>query len=109
KAYRVLGASPAGVPALEQKSLTVWPTRTIYTFEGAGVALTLTFMTAALPEDLDVLSRPVTYVTYNFKATDKKSHDVQFYFGAGAELAVNDPLQRVEWSAVHVEELNALK
>ncbi len=39
------------------------PTRTIYTFEGAGVALTLTFTTATLPEDLDILAPPVTYVT----------------------------------------------
>ena len=33
------------------------PTRTVYTFEGGGVALTLTFLTPALPDDLDVLSR----------------------------------------------------
>ncbi len=79
KAYRVMGASPASVPALEQKSLAVLPTRTIYTFEGAGVALTLTFMTAALPEDIDVLSRPVTYLTYDFKATDGKTHEVSVY------------------------------
>jgi hypothetical protein len=64
KAFRVMGASPTNVPALEQKSLTVLPTRTIYTFEGAGVELKLTFMTPALPDDLDVLSRPVTYVTW---------------------------------------------
>src|ERR1044071_4950922 len=44
KVYRVMGASPTNVPALEQKSLTVLPTRTIYTFAGAGVELTLTFM-----------------------------------------------------------------
>ena len=30
----------------------VLPTRTIYTFTGAGVELTLTFMTPALPEDI---------------------------------------------------------
>src|SRR5947199_2583061 len=41
KAFRVMGASPTNVPALEQKSLTVLPTRTIYMFEGAGVELTL--------------------------------------------------------------------
>src|SRR5438874_1505695 len=57
KTYRVMGASPTNVPALEQKSLTVLPTRTIYTFAGAGVELTLTFMTPALPDGLDVLAR----------------------------------------------------
>ena len=88
---RVIGASPADAPALEQKSLTVLPTRTIYTFEGAGVALTLTFTTPALPDDMAILSRPVTYLTYDFKATDGKAHEVAVSFGAGGELAVNMP------------------
>jgi hypothetical protein len=109
KAYRVMGASPATVPPLEQKSLTVLPTRTIYTFEGAGVALTLTFMTAALPEDIDLLSRPVTYVTYEFKATDGKSHDVALYGEASAELTVNEPGQPVEFSMEDIPGLSAVK
>ena len=98
KTYRVMGASPASVPALEQKSLTVLPTRTIYAFEKAGVGLTLTFMTAALPENIDILSRPVTYVTYEFLSTDSKTHDVQFYLDASAELTVNEGRQQVEGS-----------
>src|SRR5207244_12860149 len=56
KAFRVMGASPTNVPTLEQKSLAVLPTRTIYTFAGAGVELTLALMTPALPDDLDILS-----------------------------------------------------
>ena len=99
KAFRLMGANPAETPPLPQTGLEVLPTRTIYTFEGAGVALTLTFMTAALPEDLDLLSRPVTYLTYDVRATDGKTHDVEIYFDAGAELAVNTPGQEVVWSA----------
>ena len=99
KAFRVMGASPTNVPALEQKSLTVLPTRTIYTFAGAGVELTLTFMTPALPDDLDMLSRPVTYVTYDFKATDGKTHAGEAYFDANAELVVNVPTQPIEVDA----------
>ncbi len=98
KAYRVMGASPTNVPALEQKSLVVLPTRTIYTFEGAGVELTLTFLTPALPDDLDVLSWPVTYLTYDFRATDGKTHDASFYFDANSEITVNEARQQVEWS-----------
>ena len=48
-----MGKEPANVPALPQTNLEVLPTRTIYTFEGEGVRLTLTFMTPALPEDLE--------------------------------------------------------
>ncbi|WP_367870703.1 DUF4965 domain-containing protein [Luteolibacter sp. Populi] len=98
KAFRVLGASPATVPALEQKSLTVLPTRTIYIFEGGGLALQLTFTTPALPEDMDILSRPVTYLTYECFALDGKTHEVSVFFGASGELTVNTPDQDVTWN-----------
>src|SRR5580765_6903143 len=96
KTYRVMGTSPSNAPALEQKSLTVLPTRTIYTFEGAGMELTLTFLTPALPYDLDILSWPITYITYGFRAIDGGSHDVQLSFDASGELTVNAPGQLVK-------------
>ena len=107
QAWRIMGDTPADVDALKQTSLQVLPTRTIYTFEDAGIALTLTFMTAALPEDIDLLSRPVTYLTYEFRATDGKSHDVQVYLDASAELAVNTPNQEVVWSGEEMGDLVA--
>ncbi len=93
--FRVMGKEPSAMPALEQTSLEVLPTRTIYSFAGAGVQLTLTFMTAALPQDIDLLSRPVTYLTYAFQATDGKSHDVSFQFAANGEITVNTGDQKV--------------
>ena len=70
KTFRLMGSEPAALPALPQTKLEVLPTRTIYSFAGAGVRVTLTFMTAALPEDINILSRPVTYLTYDCAATD---------------------------------------
>jgi len=109
KAFRVMGKEPANVPALPQTNLEVLPTRTIYTFEGEGVRLTLTFMTPALPDDLEVLSRPVTYVTYEFKAADRKTHNVDFYIDATAELAINISNQEVTCSAESADEIFAAK
>ena len=80
KAFRLMGREPADVPALPQTGLEVLPTRTIYTFEGEGARVTLTFMTAALPDDLMVYSRPVTYLTWESQATDGKEHDMWSYF-----------------------------
>jgi len=110
KPYRIMGPSPGAVPALTQTGLTVLPTRTIYTFEGAGVGLTVTFMTAALPEDIDILSRPVTYLTFDARATDGKKHDVSLYFDASGELTVNIPnQQQVVWATETVGDLVAAK
>jgi hypothetical protein len=97
QAFRVLGAQPADVPALPQTGVRVLPTRTICTFAGAGLELTLTFTTPALPEDIDLLSRPVTYVTWEAKATDGKNHQVAALFTASGELAVNTPAETVAW------------
>ena len=77
KVYRVIGSDPRGTPALEQKRLQVLPTHTIYEFEGAGIALTLTFLTPALPDNLDVLARPVTYITWSAHSTDRGGHRVR--------------------------------
>jgi len=95
--YRIMGAAPSEVPPMKQTSLIVLPTRTSYAFEGAGIALMLTFMTPALPDDIDILSRPVTYLTYDCHATDDKRHKVEIYFDAASELVVNEPRQEVTW------------
>src|ERR1700730_16810226 len=55
KTYRLMGLEPRGLPPLTQVNLQVLPTRAIYDFEGASVRVKLTFMTPALPDDLDAL------------------------------------------------------
>src|SRR5207244_275992 len=82
KPFRVMGKEPSGVPTLPQVRLEVLPTRTIYTFEGQGVRVDLIFTTPALPDDLDILARPVTYVAWKIQATDGKIHDVSLDFDA---------------------------
>src|SRR5262249_8077796 len=85
KLYRVMddgSRQNMSVPALEQRALEVLPTRTIYSFDGAGLKLDLTFLTPALTDDLDVLSRPLTYLEWNASSSDGKTHDVAIYFEA---------------------------
>jgi hypothetical protein len=108
-AYRLMGAEPAATPALKQTSLTIRPTRTIYQFEGAGLAMEVEFMTPALPDDIDLLSRPITYVSYSLRATDGKEHDVAIYFSASGELTVNTPRQRVVSSSESFGNVAAVK
>ena len=76
----------------------VLPTRTIYEFSGAGVKVGLTFLTPALPDDLEVLSRPLTYIEWTVSSSDGKEHEAAVYFDAGSDLVVNTPDQPV-WPA----------
>ena len=107
KTFRLMGAEPASLPAMPQTGLVVLPTRTIYTFAGPGVQVTLTFMTAALPEDLEILSRPVTYLTWDAQSTDTQKHAVSVYFDAGSEIAVNKPNQPVAFQNADVSSIKA--
>ncbi|TWT76829.1 hypothetical protein Pla123a_22520 [Posidoniimonas polymericola] len=90
KRFRVMGADPAGVAAMPQTGLEVSPTQTRYTFAGAGVEVELKFTTPSLPEDIDLLSRPITYLTYTVHSTDGAEHDVAIDFVASSELSVNN-------------------
>jgi len=93
--YRLMGKVASVPDELPQQNVRVQPTQTIYTFAGQGISCRLTFTTPSLPDDIDVLSRPATYVTWSVKAEDGKSHEVQVYFGADALIAVNRPEQPV--------------
>ena len=102
KAFRLMGAEPADLPALPQSSCSVLPLRTVCRFAGETVEAELAFSTPLLLEDLEVFSRPVTYVALRVKALDGKAHAVQFYFDAGGEIAVGNDEQRVVFQAEQV-------
>jgi hypothetical protein len=109
KPYRVLGPSPQGVPPLAMAGLEVTPTRTIYQLVGGGVRITLTFCSPLLPRDLDVLARPVTYLTWDVRATDGQEHDVSLYLDGTAEWAVDKPDQPVSWAQSRAGDLDLLR
>ena len=109
KIYRIMGTDPQGTPALPQTHLEVLPTHTYYQFEGAGIHVDLTFLTPALPDDLDILSRPATYLTWRVHSLDNTAHDVSIYFDAGTEIAVNTRDEAVEWSRFKLGNLEVLR
>ncbi len=92
------GRGAPGANALPQTRLAVLPTRTIYEFAGAGVGVTLTFLTPALPDDLDVLSRPLTYIEWAVRSTDGQEHQAAVSLQAASDLVVNTADEPV-WAA----------
>lgn len=109
KAYRLMGREPASIPALPQSGVELTPTRTTYTFDGAGVRLALTFLTPGLPDDLDLLARPLTYLAYEARATDGTAHELAVYLDAAAELAVDAPAQTVECAMAATSQLEVVR
>ena len=74
-ACRFLGAGPE--PEADLTELKVTATRTCFTSEFAGVRLETCFASPALPQDLDLLSMPVTLVTLSAVSLDGAEHDVR--------------------------------
>ncbi len=109
KTYRLMGAEPKDTPAFAQKSVEVLPTRTIYQFEDAGVHVTMTFLEPALPNDLDIYSWPLSYITYSVHSTDGGKHQIELYDSTSSQLAVNATSERVEWSRQTTGDLTLLR
>jgi len=107
--FRFMGALPREAPAMKQTGLDLTPTRTRYTFEAQGVRLVFTFLTPALIADLDLMSRPLTYLVAEVTAVDGKPHRVSLYIDASAWLATNTPEQRVVLSRFRVGAIDALR
>lgn len=106
--WRLMGEEPRPVQALPQVGLSVMPTRTIYDFEGGGVHVTLTFRTPLLPRDVDLMSWPVTYLTWEVHSIDGKEHDVSLYYDNTAQLVVNTEDEAVVGKKENVEGLDTL-
>jgi len=109
QAFRLMGISPPNVPALPQVKLTVTPTRSCYEFEDSRVHVSLMFLTPALPYDLEALSLPLSYLTWQVRSIDGKTHQVAIYDSASSQIAVNHPEELVVWKREAAGALTALR
>ncbi len=92
-----------------QNSVEMTATQTKYNFTCGPVDLNLEFVSPLLPDDLDLLSRPVNYVNYNATSNDGKKHNVQIYFETTPEWAVNEISQEVSVSKGNTSGISYLK
>jgi hypothetical protein len=95
KPYRFMGLHPDKLPAMQQTARSITPTHTSYEFRQDGVTLRLVFFTPAILVDLDLLSRPVTYLTWTAQSTDARAHRVSLLLDVDPVIAVNERSQEV--------------
>ena len=100
--YRFLGkptfedSSMASTQAALQQWVSVNATQTKYQFACGGVDLTLTFTSPLLLNDLTLLSRPVTYLSFRMRSNDGALHSAQLYVGVAGVLAANSSDQELK-------------
>ena len=93
----------------EQIKVNVLPTQTYYSFYCGPVQLDLKFTSPLVLTDLDLLSSPVNYISYEVRSLDKRAHDVQIYFSATPKWAVNSPEQEVSVESYQSSGIHVLK
>ena len=90
KEYRVIGAKNSDtIEAMTQTSVDCSTFSTTYTFEGSGVRVTLIFTSPILPNDLYLLSRPVSYLEVRRESIDGKRHNVSLKISVSEEICMN--------------------
>ena len=73
----------------QQLYADVQPMNTHYGFTCGPVELSVSFLAPLFLDDLDLVSRPVNYMSYQVKSLDGKKHDVQIVLEATPAWAVN--------------------
>lgn len=88
-----LYTSATGETLATQTACDVLPTSTYYTFTCGGVDLDLVFTAPFLMDDVELMSTPINYISYQVRSNDGEEHNVQFYFGTTPELTVDNNSQ----------------
>ncbi len=104
-----MGNEPESVPALPQINLQVTPTRSIYDFENEKVHVTLAFMRPALPDDLDAMGLPLSYITWEVRSKDGGKHQVELYDSTSSQVVVNRNGEQVAWAREKAGKLTTLR
>ncbi len=99
----------AGTTGAIQKEVTVTATQTNYSFQCGGIDLNVAFTSPLLIKDLNLMARPVSYISFKTKSNDNKIHKVSVYMGVSTDLAVNVPYQEVETTQYSLQNLSILK
>ena len=76
------------------------PTQTYYTFECGPVELDLIFTAPMLMDDLEAMTAPYNYITYQARSLDGRTHEVQLYLEATPQWAVNTTDQPVTFEKI---------
>jgi len=114
KPYRWMGVIPRGyfgmppVDAMEQTAIEITPLHSRYTFNAAGIELKVTFFSPLFPDDLDIMSRPVTYLSWSARSTDGKQHQTDLLVDVDPLIAVDQPGQQVIWSRTRASGLTVM-
>lgn len=87
---------------MTQTNLAVTPTKSIFTLQGGGVTLSITFLSPVEAEDLQKQSVPLSYILVQAKSHDGRAHTVSLYFDISGEWAYGDDNVLIQWASEQI-------
>lgn len=113
KPYKFLGELPGdttrSILNATQLSVDVTATQTNYRFSCGPASLELSFLSPLIASDLDLVSRPLSYVDITVQSVDGKSHLTEILFSVSGDLSKNEKTQRIKIEAGKKENIQYLK
>lgn len=70
-----------------QRDVDIQATQTHYEFTCSDVVLKLSFTAPLIMNDLEVMSRPINYISYEVASLDNREHEMEIYFELAPEKA----------------------
>jgi len=112
--YRFMGKDVSSndndkIKLANQLSLNMSATQTTYQFECGAVTLILCFTSPLIITDINILARPVTYISMKTKSKDGKKHLVQLLVSASSAIASNKGKEQMVVNGYTTQNLNVLK
>lgn len=92
-----------------QNSVDVMATSSYYNFTCGPMALDVVFTAPMLIDDLDLISTPINFISYQVTSNDGKEHDVQFYLATSAQMTVNEMYQPTVSEIITQDDIKYLK
>lgn len=82
----------------KQSSLNVTATTTKYQFDCGGTSIDIDFLSPLIATDLNLLSRPLSYIDFSSNSMDGKKHNIDVQVKISGDIAVNEKTESTSFS-----------
>jgi hypothetical protein len=97
------------IKVAQQTSVKFNATQTIYNFKCGAANVEVAFTSPLLLNDMKLLTRPVSYISYKVSSNDGKNHQASLYYGASGDIALNTGFEPITTKKYSTSSLSVLQ
>ena len=99
KIFQLMGKKEnESIQNAKQSALKVTATSTQYQFECNGSIIGVDFLSPLIADDLNLFSRPLSYIDFSSKSMDGKKHEILMEVKISSDIAVNEKMEPISFS-----------